>query len=383
MTILGVSLVALPVTLFLYAYFGYPVALRVLGKDKPRWADPDEWPEVTIVLPVYNEEQVVGRTLDALVALEYPPERKHILVVSDASTDGTHVIVRDYADRGVQLVVLPERGGKTAAENEARRYLRGTIVVNTDATTRLRSDGLKALMQPFADPTIGVVSGRDVSVGGAGESPGGESGYVGYEMWVRDLETAAGSIVGASGCFFAIRRGLFDEPFPSSLSRDFASPLMAREKGFRSVSAPEAVCYVPRASSLRVEFRRKVRTMARGLETLWYKRSLLNPRRYGRFAFMLLSHKLIRWLVFLAVPLGLFGVALLAGTGSRLWLVALAAVLAALVVGWLAFRWPGERPPRPVAVIGFLVGSHVAGVLAWLKALRGERNSIWEPTRRG
>src|SRR5207245_7635393 len=120
--------------------------------------------------------------------------------------------------------------------------------------------------------------------------------YVGYELWVRDLETSLSGIVGASGCLYAIRRQLQMHTMPDGLSRDFGSALVAREHGYRAVSVPAAVCYVPRSNSLRREYRRKVRTMARGLRTLWHKRSLLSPRRHGVFAWMLWSHKVCRWL---------------------------------------------------------------------------------------
>src|SRR5437868_1711472 len=167
-------------------------------------------------------------------------------------------------------------------------------------------NALKALVRPFADPTIGVASGRDVSIGTAArESSRGESQYVGYEMWLRALETRLGSIVGASGCFYGIRARIYESSFPEELSRDFASALMARAHGLRAVSVDEAICYVPRASALRSEFRRKVRTMARGLETLWRWRRMLNPVRYGSFAIMLLSHKLCRWLVYFFIPFSL------------------------------------------------------------------------------
>src|SRR5437879_13251472 len=123
-------------------------------------------------------------------------------------------------------------------------------------------------------------------------------------MGVRDLETGlrgggggGGGIVGASGCLYAIRAGLHREFVPENLSRDFAAALIARRHGLRAVSVPEAVCFVPRGASLRQEYRRKVRTMARGLRTLWALRALLNPLRYGLFAWMLWSHKLCRWLV--------------------------------------------------------------------------------------
>jgi cellulose synthase/poly-beta-1,6-N-acetylglucosamine synthase-like glycosyltransferase len=385
-TDLEALMVLSPGLLFGYAYFLYPGVLRLWGSLRPaprQFGDPPEWPLVSIVVPSYNEEQAIRRTIESLLAIDYPAERRQILIVSDASTDRTDEIVLEYADRGVELLRLAVRAGKTAAENAALERLRGTIVVNTDATIRIMPGSLKPLIRVFQDPTIGVASGRDVSVGDLGaEANQGESGYVGYEMWVRSLETRVGSIVGASGCFYAIRRSLHETLVPAALSRDFASALMAREQGLRAVSVEAAVCLVPRTTSLQREFRRKIRTMARGLETLWFKRHLMNPLRHGRFAWMLLSHKLARWLVFLAAPVAVIGLMLLSlrSTAAALCLVV---VLLVMLLGAVAMRTPeGKRLPPVVAFCGFVLASHVAGFIAWTKALRGELNPIWEPTRR-
>ena len=382
----GLLLLAIPVAIFVYAYLLYPALLWMVSRRNPWLAPagtPAEWPPITIVLPVYNEEKVIRATLESLLAIDYPEDRRQILVLSDCSTDGTHAIVNEYASRGVSLVALPERKGKTAAENESARHASGTIVINTDATTRILPDSVKPLVAVFRDETVGVASGRDVSAGvGTVEANKAESGYVSYEMWVRDLETRAGSIVGASGCFMAIRRTLFDQLFPEALSRDFASPLLARRAGFRAVSVPRALAVVPRARSLKAEFRRKTRTMARGIETLWFLRSLMDVRKHGRFAWMLWSHKAARWYGFLTAPLALVGLSLLA-SGSVWAQYLLLVSLIGLAVGGVAFLWPeGRRIPKILASAGYLVGASAAAILAWGKALRGERNPIWEPTRR-
>jgi hypothetical protein len=201
-------------------------------------------------------------------------------------------------------------------------------------------------------------------------------------MGVRSLETRVGSIVGASGCFYAIRQALHRAPLPPELSRDFASALVARENGFRAVSVDAAVCLVPRTGSLQREYKRKARTMARGLQTLWFKRHLLNPFRYGSFAWMLWSHKLVRWLVFLTAPLSLVGLLLLTPASVLARWGAIGALLG-ILLGWIAMKAPdGKRLPRLVSICGFVLVTHLAGFLAWTKALRGESNSIWEPTRR-
>jgi cellulose synthase/poly-beta-1,6-N-acetylglucosamine synthase-like glycosyltransferase len=383
---LGWTLVLVPAALFVYALFIYPALLWVLSRLAPApkvWSDPPSWPTVSILVPAYNEEESIGGTLESLLALDYPADRREIIVMSDASTDRTDEIVAGFAARGVRLVRMPERRGKTAAENHTLALLTSEIVVNTDATIRIPAASLKPLLRVFQDPTIGAASGRDVSVGDiTAEGNAGEGGYVGYEMSVRALETRLGGIIGASGCFYAIRRRLVDPAFPEALSRDFASPLRARLLGTRTVSVDEALCIVPRTRSLQAEYRRKIRTMLRGLNTLWFLRALMNPLTYGRFAWMLVSHKLVRWLGFLTLPLAPLGMLLLAA--SEPWATVLVVLGAAgLAAGLVALRASEERRvPKPVATAGFAVASALAGFIAWQKFFQRTSAATWEPTRR-
>jgi cellulose synthase/poly-beta-1,6-N-acetylglucosamine synthase-like glycosyltransferase len=378
-------LIALPVVIFGWAYAGYPAVLWMAARARPLAPappDPARWPLISITVPAYNEAARIRGTIESLLAIDYPPERRQILIVSDASTDDTDRIVGEYASRGVELFRAPVRGGKTAAENAAAPSLRGEIVVNTDASIRIQPHSVKSLVRAFADPTIGVASGRDISVGSGREGNRGESGYVGYEMWVRDLETRLGGIVGASGCCYAVLAEIQRTVLRDDLARDFASALIARRLGLRAVSVTEATCIVPRSPSLRVETRRKARTMAQGLETLRYGASLMNPWRHGAFALALVSHKLARWLVYLSAPLALLGLAWLAA-GSRLALAFLVAILAGIAAGIIAMCWPRtRRMPLPFAIAGFALASAVGGLRAWLLALRRRRLPMWEPTRR-
>lgn len=395
---IALVLVALPVACFAYGYIGYPALLWLATRGRAIAADGSEtvegdnrggekvadWPAISISLPAYNEAASIADTLDRLLDLDYPAGRRQIVVVSDASSDGTDDIVRSYADRGVELVRVERRSGKTAAEAAAIPRLTGEIVVNTDATISIPRESLKPLIRAFRDPTVGVASGRDISVASTRDVEGNrsESGYVGYEMWVRSLETGFGSIVGASGCFYAIRRHLHRPEFPADLSRDFASCIIARRQGYRSVSVDQAVCYVPRAGSLDREYRRKVRTMARGLSTLWHERELLNPLRFGRFAWMLASHKLIRWFVWLTWPAAVAGLGLLAWSDPRFWPLAAGAGVA-IAVGWVGWRWSRRgSAPWLLALPGYALAGAVAGFAAWMRALGGAQLAVWEPTRR-
>jgi glycosyltransferase involved in cell wall biosynthesis len=369
-----------------YTYLGFPLLLlllAVLRRRRPLTAPLAAWPRITIVLPVYNEEAVVRDTLENLLQLDYPADRRDILVVSDASTDRTDAIVSEYASRGVRLLRLSRRRGKTAAENAALALLGGEIVVHTDASVHVERGALKPLVASFADPTVGVASSRCVSVASTQTHANrADSWYLGYDMWVRHLETLVSGIVGAAGCLHAVRAPTAADVLPETLSCDFAAALLARQRGLRAVSVEDAICFVPRLASLRREYRRKVRTITRGWHTLYFKRALLNPFRYGAFAWILASHKVGRWLIPHVGVLGFAALTCLAGsTPWARWGLGLSAVggLCAALGWW----WPeGRALPKLVAGPAYLVIGNLAAMHAFVRAVRRERIPIWEPTRR-
>lgn len=385
---LGLFLLVSSTVLVVYTYLGYPIILKVVApaaSEVPEEGEEAvEWPMVSVTVPAYNEEARIGEALEHILALDYPSDRMEVAVVSDGSTDRTEEIVRGFEDRGVTLHRMPERGGKTAAENWLAPRLKGEIVLNTDASIRIRPDAIKRLVRPFLTHGVGLASGRDVSVSAdSANSTEGESRYVGYEMGIRSLETRAGGIVGASGCLYAIRADLHRYELPPSLSRDFCSALVARSAGYLAVSVEAATCLVPRTHSIRKEYRRKVRTMVRGMRTLAYKRSLLNPFTQGWFAWKLFSHKVCRWASSWALLGAALGLLFLALSGSRVglagsFMVAYGGLAAAVV--WL---WPEHRElPRAITLPGFAIWSNVAAMHASLKAPLGGDSAKWEPTRR-
>lgn len=369
-----------------YSYLGYPMILRWLAARRPEPAPPeppDQWPLISITIPAHNEARVIAATLEAVLAVDYPADRRQILVVSDASSDGTDEIVERFATRGVELLRMPRRSGKTAAENSARGVLRGEIIVNTDASVRIHPAAVKRLIAALGDPHVGVASSRDVSIArmDASANPG-EGAYVGYEMWVRGLETRVGGIVGASGSLYAIRASIHNYVLPEALSRDFAAALVARRAGYRAVSVPDAICYVPRGVSPRQEYGRKVRTMTRGLGTLFYMKSLLNPFRHGLFAWMLASHKLSRWLLPWAT-LGMVVALAIESPHSLVARVLLGGALVVILAAFAGWHWPqGAKTPRLVAMPAFAAGGVAAGIHAWIRLFTGKAAPTWEPTRR-
>jgi len=386
MTLIAELMVALPVVLAVYSYVAYPAVLWFLAHGRPNTLVTDETdyqPSISIVVPAYNEETQIAGAIEALLAQDYPHDKMQILILSDASTDATDRIVSSYADRGVEVMRMPKRSGKTAMENAACRLLRGDIIVNSDASIRLHPNTTRKLIEQLSDPSIGVASGRDVSVSvGRPQANATEARYVNYEMRLRALETQAGGIVGASGCCYAIRADLHRLPIPPDLSRDFSAALTARAHGFRAVSVDDAIAFVPRTQTLRREYARKVRTIARGMETLLGVAHMLDPMRYGAFSWRLISHKVCRWLVPLAGVPALIGLLFLAS--AHLW--ARLALITLVVLGSVAAfgaLWPPSRPmPRLLSFISFGVAANVAVIHAVCRLVYAGDDKIWEPTRR-
>jgi cellulose synthase/poly-beta-1,6-N-acetylglucosamine synthase-like glycosyltransferase len=384
--ILGWILIAAPIALGGYAFIVYPGIVWLWSRLRPAYTLPPApvvWPEISILIVAYNEERRLRRTLEHALATDYPADRLNVLVVSDASSDGTDDLVLNYGDPRVRLLRMPERSGKPAGENAAGAMLRGDIVVSIDASILIPRDSLKPLIRALLDPAVGLASGRDISVGDeAREGNKAESGYVGMEMTLRHFETRVHSIVGASGCFYANRRHLQQVQLPNELARDFAAASVARAHGYRAVSVDEATCLVPRTPTLKAELRRKSRTMGRGLDTLVYLRGMMNPFTYGSYAFMMVSHKLVRWLLFPSLLGWLVGPWLLLRTAPWTLLLTIG-MLVGLVVARLVIIWPDNRRlPRLIALPGYVFISIVAGWMAWWHLLRNEKSAMWEPTQR-
>ena len=285
------------IALIVYVYAGYPLLLlllnRVRGERPVRRANIE--PDVTLIISAYNEEDVIARKLDNSLNLDYPAKKLEIIVVSDASTDKTDDIVRQYADRGVRLLRMPERGGKTVGLNHAVPQARGEIIIFSDANALYDRQVVRNMVRNFADPEVGVVTGESRYLIEDGDtSTESENLYWRYELMLKKLESALGSVVGGDGAIYAIRKSLYRPMQPSDLS-DFVNPLQIVAQGYRNVYEPEAFSYEKGGESFEKEFRRKVRIVNRAWRGMVSMRRVLNPFRYGWFAVQTWSHKVLRW----------------------------------------------------------------------------------------
>jgi len=357
-----------------FAYLGYPLVLLAVRAVSPlRVARADEFPPLSVIIAVHNGAGELAAKLEGTLALDYPGELE-ILVTSDGSTDDTVAVAEGFAERGVVVVSSPERGGKEAAQARAIARAKGEVLVFTDVGSNLEAGALRAIVRPFADPTVGSVSSQDQV-----DSAEGEGAYVRFEMALRRLENEATTLVGLSGSFFAVRRSQAD-PWPVDLASDFRNALESARRGLRAVAEPDARAHFKATSDPAAEWRRKVRTVRRGLAVLSAYRDLLHPR-YGRAALSLWGHKVARF----TSPFALVALFVASGLGAAQspWLAALfAAQLVGYGLGLAALAVPAVAELRLARLAMFFLIVNASMLVAWGHHLRGERAVTWSPTRR-
>ena len=286
--------------LVVWPYIGYPawlVIVRALRPKKQRETDPGfELPMVTLVVSAFNEASVIRSKLENSLALDYPQDLLEILVISDASDDGTDEIVNEFSADGVRLARQEPRRGKSAGLTEFVPSANGEIIVFSDANAIYHPDAICKLINRFCDPEVGYVVGQQKHVEeSCGEVEESETMYWKYETWIKQRESEVDSVVGGDGAIYAIRKHLFD-PLRYDDINDFINPLQIITKGYRGVYEADAQCVEHASESFSREFKRKIRIVNRSIRALWRVPSVMNPIRHPLFAFNVISHKLIRWL---------------------------------------------------------------------------------------
>ncbi len=372
-----------------WTYFGYPFLMAVRSKIQPRPIrkrdlEPENLPSLTLLVPAYNEADVIRRKLDNALTLTYPRDRLEILVIDDGSEDATAAIVREYITRGVTLLQQPQRGGKIAAMNRGFAAATGEIVVLSDASPSYEAGSLQILVRSFADPEVGVVIGN-LGIWDAKTSVAKPAGlYWRYEAALRKWESATGSTVAVHGNMFAIRRALYRPLKPGTINDEFTVAMDTVRQGYRVVYEPQALSYDDASSKMRDEFNRRARINAGRYHALFSAGYLRAPSR--EMTFRLFSHKLLRPLtpiLMLVVLLANLGVVLWPGTPDRLLIgLGLLALAGQTVFYTLAgLGWLSERQGQHNKILNvfyFFVSSNLAALVGFWRWLRGKQRVTWQ-----
>lgn len=370
-----VGIVAVPLVLF-------PVSIAVLGGLGRRgFQARDIEPTVSVLIAAYEEEEGIRAKIRNTLDQHYPADRLQVVVVDDGSDDDTVGEVRAIDDPRVVLVQQEERQGKSAALNRGFPHCTGEIVLFTDANAELEPAALARLVRPFADPAVGGVCGNQLNRRGTGALAAGEVLYWEYDKFLKRMESRTGSIVGADGSLYAIRREHF-EPVPRGAGDDYFISSGVISHGARLVFEESARSVESPLEATGDQFRRRVRITSRALRSLYLRRRLLNPFRYGIYSYVVAGHKILRRVASPVILLLLPATMWAAAESGGFFVLALGLQLAVYAAAGLGHLSGKRRGTKVLSVPYYFVLGIVATSVGIVRFIRGERRTVWEPIRR-
>ncbi|MBR7067737.1 MAG: glycosyltransferase family 2 protein [Bacteroidales bacterium] len=397
----------------LYCYAGYPLVLWIAKQFRRKQAQTQTeptFPDVTLIVAAYNEEQCVEQKMQNTLALQYPPEKLRIMWVIDGSTDRTSELLAQYPQ--VTTLHQPQRLGKTAAINRAMEQVQTPVAVLCDANTHLSPDAILHIVSAFADPQVGCVAGekRVARSAQTTEADHTEGAYWRYESLLKSLESDTGATLSAAGELLALRTALFAPMPPNTILDDFELSMNIAMGGHRVVYCPQAWATESGSANLDEEWKRKVRIAAGGFQQLCRRwRLLVNPLKNSALWFKFVSHKLLRWAV---VPLCLIivpiaNVAIVALTHGQSYstsftfvtpipninIVAhvhtafyqytLALTAAALMLALAGFALRHRKPPiKWLHLPYYMLMANVAQLTGMVRWLTGKQDVRWQKAQR-
>lgn len=385
-------------TLVLYSYALYPIVLacwaacqqlisdlrHVTSKVDRRRHEPDQWPEVGVVIAAYNEERHIAERVQNLLQQDYPPDKLRIYIGSDGSKDRTASILRDIQDPRLRPQIFEINRGKAVVLNELRELVSEPIIVFSDANTFFHPQAIRRLVSWFADPTIGGVTGELRLLDSKGQNQ--DSLYWRIEQTLKYFEGRIGGLLGANGAIYALRRELWPELKPNEICDDFVIGMHPVVSGFRLAYDPSAWAEEETPADISEEHHRRLRIGIGNFQVLFG-----HPEFFTRTGpatlFAYLSHKVLRWItphLLLASLVASLALACLASEQAILWQGwATTQLIAYTVVAWWYCRSAaGHSLPGPARLPTFFFALNWAFLLASIRYLRGTHAGAWRRTAR-
>jgi cellulose synthase/poly-beta-1,6-N-acetylglucosamine synthase-like glycosyltransferase len=365
----------------LYVYAGYPVLLSVIAAfHRRKLPDPGYTPFISVLIAACNEEANIETKLQRTSELDYPADRMEILVLSDGSQDQTDEMVRRFPDPRVRLVRIPERRGKTNAQNVGVKQAKGEVLIFSDATTTYHPSALRHLAANYRDPAVGAASGRYQYFESKNGSPTGLGtiAFWNYENQIKVWQSRIRTLSGCCGCIYSVRRSVYTDLAPDIIS-DLVQPLWVIQQGYKVVFEDRALAYEETTESTPEEFSMRVRVITRGMRGLLSVPRLLKPWKYPWIALQLFSHKILRWLIPLFLLVLLAAAAVLYNQPFFRAFLLLQLFFYGLALLQLAV--PMHRWWKPLGVPLYFCTLNAAAMLGVIELVRGRKYVVWQPVR--
>jgi biofilm PGA synthesis N-glycosyltransferase PgaC len=368
-----------------YTYVGYAVLVGIWARlsNHTRIAPNAVFePNVTLIVPAYNEAAILAAKVENCLALDYPESKLKLLFITDGSTDTSAEVLAAYPQ--VQHLHVPERGGKSMAENRSIQHVSTPFVVFTDCNTMLNPEALKVMLTHYQNPQVGAVSGEKHVLNDGSASGSGEGLYWKYESFLKRCDSKICSLMGAAGELVSFRTELFAPLESDVILDDFVQSMRIVGAGYRVVYEPRAYAMEPPSASLNEEMERKVRICAGGWQAMARLKFLLNPFRQPVVTFLYISHRVLRWsitpaLLALLLPLNAYLSYTQQGIYTVLLLLQLLFYVSSLVGWWLAAR---NRQAGMALVPLYFTMMNVAAFRGFGRFLKNSQPAAWDKAQR-
>ena len=383
--------------LVFYTYLGYGILLFLLLKLKQLFckkeqkavlpADESQFPDVTLMICAFNEEEIIKEKMENIRQLDYPKDKLCVMWVTDGSSDHSNELLSEYCDE-ITLVFSPERRGKAAAMQHGLQVNKSEYVVFTDANTMLNPGSIKEIVRLFMREDVGCVSGeKRVAARHEGQAAAeGEGIYWKYESTLKRWDSALYSAMGAAGELFAVRMSVYEAAPSNALLDDFMISMLILKKGYKIAYTSDAYAMEYGSANMEEESKRKRRIAAGGLQSIWWLRSLMNPFKYPITSFLFVSHRVLRWSItpftlFALIPLNVALVMMKGGTTyTVIWILQILFYLSAFMGYLMASR--GKKNKLLYVPYYFLFMN--INVFRGTSYLRSHKSSgAWEKAKRG
>jgi cellulose synthase/poly-beta-1,6-N-acetylglucosamine synthase-like glycosyltransferase len=373
-----------------YAFLGYGFVLYLMVKLKRIFSSSsnntsvDFEPAVTLVIPCFNEADILADKIGNSKLLEYPSNKLHIVFITDGSTDNSELLLKAWPE--IEVLHENRRGGKTAAENRAMRFVKTPFVIFSDANTMLNTAAVRNIVQHFADDKVGCVSGEKRIINDASDSASaaGEGIYWKYESLLKRLDSELYSAVGAAGELVAFRTALYQDLPEDTLLDDFMQSMQMAAAGYKIVYEPEAYAVETASENVAEELKRKVRICAGGWQSINRLAGKLTIAKTPLLYFQYISHRVLRWTITPFLLIAMFFLNIWLGMdGNLFYQLLMVAQILFYTAALIGFVLENRRVRfKPVFVPYYFCIMNYAVLAGLRRYLSGNQKATWDKAQR-